>query len=171
MAPEILYIYRVTIPASKFLIPAKAGKNVTTFGPAMTDVFADVPEGYTRGRIDPELRKHLELAALEINTMLDGKLTRLVNGTPYLEMSTMNNKEKDKVLVHLVNYDVILDGTITPANDVELQIVIPDGKKVKKISYSGDLGKMQPVAFKEKAGLVHFTIPNVDIYGLATIEF
>jgi len=31
------------IPASKFLIPAKIGEDATTFGPSMTDVFADIP--------------------------------------------------------------------------------------------------------------------------------
>jgi len=137
----------------------------------MADVFADIPEGYTRDRIDPQLRKYLVACVEEITTLLDGKLTRILDGTPYLEMTTMQNKKKDLMLMHLVNYDVLLDGTVTPAQNVQLEVLIPKGKEVRRISYSGDLDKVQSIPFEASGETIQFRIPNVDIYGLSVIEF
>lgn len=161
----------LTIPDSKFLIPAKAGANVTTFGPSMADVFADIPEGYTRNRIDPALRGYLNSAAAEITARLDGKMSRIVQGTPYLEMTTMTNKSKNLMLVHLVNYDVLLDGTVTPAQGIQIEVAVPEGKKVKTLSYGGELAGMQPVEFTESNGVVRFEAPVVNIYGMALLQF
>ena len=161
----------LTVPDSKFLIPAKAGVNVTTFGPSMADVFADIPEGYTRNRIDPELRQYLNQAADEITAIQNGRLSRIVKGTPYLEMTTMTNNSKDLMLVHLVNYDVLLDGTITPAQDIQLEVVVPQGKTVKSLSYGGELAGLNPVNFTEKSGVIQFEVPVVGIYGMAVIQF
>ena len=158
------------IPASKFLIPAKAGKEVTTFGPSMADVFADIPEGYTRGRINPDLRKVLDNTALEIEKLLADKVTKLVAASPYLEMTAMRQKEKNVILVHLVNYDVVLDGTITPAENVTIKLAIPKGMSVKSVRYSGNLSDMQPVTFETKGQAIHFVVPQVGIYGLAIVE-
>jgi hypothetical protein len=158
------------IPPSKFLIPSKQGEDATTFGPSMADVFADIPEGYTRGRINPDLRNILENVAEEISTLLPGEVTRLVNASPYLELTTMRNKDKNLILVHLVNYDVVLDGTITPANNIKVELALPDGLAAKKISYSGNLSKMQPVSFDTNGGLIQFELPTVEIYGLAVVE-
>ena len=160
----------IVIPDSKFLIPKKEAMDVTTFGPSMADVFADIPEGYSRGRINPDLRKVLEQVADEIETLLPDKSSRLVNASPYLEMTTMRQKEKNIILVHIVNYDVVLDGTITPAENVTVKLRIPDGEKAKRIQYSGTLSEMQPVQFDENAQAIQFVLPKVGIYGLAVIE-
>jgi hypothetical protein len=160
----------LSIPESKFLIPAKEGKDVTTFGPSMADVFADIPEGYTRGRIDPELKKVLNDVADEILNLLTGKITRLVDASPYLELTTMQNKDKNLILVHLVNYDVVLDGTITPATNINVELVLPDGAQAKKVNFSGNLSKMQPVSFDNKGGMIQFELPSVEIYGLGVVE-
>jgi hypothetical protein len=160
----------LNIPESKFLIPSKTGEDATTFGPSMSDVFADIPEGYTRGRIDPDLRLDLEKVAREIESLLPGKITRLVDASPYLELTSMKNKEKNVILVHLVNYDVVLDGTITPAENIKVELVLPKDTVVKSIKYSGNLMKMEPVSFDKKDGMIQFVLPSVDIYGLAIIQ-
>lgn len=166
---KICYI-PLTIPASKFLIPVKQGKDVTTFGPTMADVFADIPEGYSRGRIDPDLREVLEQVAGEIESLLPGKISRLVNVSPYLEMTTMRQIENNVILVHLVNYDVVLDGTITPTENVTVQLRIPDGMTAKNIRFSGTLSDMQPVSFDKTGQTIQFVAPQVGIYGLAVVE-
>ena len=158
------------VPTSKFLIPSKEGKDVTTFGPSMADVFADIPEGYTRGRIDPELRSALEEVSDEIVKLLPGRITRLVDASPYIEMTTMRQKEKNLILVHLVNYDVVLEGTITPAKNINVELVLPAGISAKSVTYSGDLGDMQPVSFDKSEGMVQFVLPSVNIYGLAIVQ-
>ena len=167
---KIVYL-PMTIPDSKFLIPSKAGANATTFGPSMADVFADIPEGYTRNRIDPGLRAYLDQAAGEISALLDGRMSRIVEGTPYLEMTTMTNKSKNLMLVHLVNYDVLLDGTITSAQNIQLQVAVPEGKKVSSVSYGGQLTGMEPVEFTENDGVISFAASDVNIYGMALIKF
>jgi hypothetical protein len=167
---KIVYI-PLTIPETKFLIPMKKTEDVTTFGPAMADVFADIPEGYTRGRIDPQLRTILETAANEMTTILAGKVTRLTTATPYLEITTMHQEEKDLMLVHIVNYNVTLDGTITPAENIKVELVVPGGKKAQKVSYSGELSEMELLTFEQKDNIVHLGLPEVGIYGLAIVEF
>ena len=160
----------LTIPASKFLIPMKEGKDVTTFGPTMADIFADIPEGYSRGRINSDLLKVLETVVAEIEALLPEKISRLVDASPYLEMTTMRQKENNIILVHLVNYNVVLDGTITPAENVSVELVLPEGAKAKNIRYSGNLSDMQPVSFDTSGRTIKFVLPSVDIYGLAVIE-
>ena len=166
---KICYI-PITVPASKFLIPMKEGKDVTTFGPTMADVFADIPEGYSRGRIDPDLRKVLEQVAVEIESLLPGKISRLVDASPYLEMTTMRQKENNVILVHLVNYDVVLEGTITPTENVTVQLRIPDGMTAKNVRFSGTLSELQPVSFDKTGQTIQFVLPQVGIYGLAVVE-
>ena len=159
------------IPESKFLIPAKTSEDATTFGPSMADIFADIPEGYTRGRIDSGLRNTLEMVSTELLGLIEGKSSRLVDSSPYLEMTTMYSKKKDHLLVHLVNYDVQLDGTITPAEGVKVVLHVPDGQKVNEIMFSGTLSPLQPVDFEFLNQEVQFVVPRVDIYGLAVVKF
>ena len=160
----------LTIPPSKFLIPSKVGDDATTFGPSMADVFADIPEGYTRGRINSDLRKVLEIVAKEIETLLPEKISRLIDASPYLELTTMRQKENNVILVHLVNYDVVLDGTITPAENVSVELVLPEGVEAKNIRYSGNLSDMNPVSFDKTGQTIQFILPRVGIYGLAVVE-
>jgi hypothetical protein len=164
----------LTIPANRFLIPAKAKSDVTTFGPSMADVFPDIPEGYTRGRIDPALRTILEGAADKVEALQKGKISRLLKKTPFLEMTAMQQPEKNRILVHLVNYDVTVDGTITPVNDLQVQLLIPAGKKVKQVGYNGTLGKITPVEFKSQVNegrqIITFQPDVVNVYGLAVVE-
>ena len=82
----------------------------------------------------------------------------------------MRPKEKNIILVHLVNYDVVLDGTITPAENISVELVLPDGVKAKNIKYSGNLSDMQPISFDTSGKTVKFVLPEVGVYGLAVVE-
>ena len=161
------------IPAHKFLTVMEIKGDATTFGSSMVNIFADVPEAYTRNKIHPELRQILENLADEVRSMFSDHLTILKNGLPFVELTTMQKNDK-YILVHLVNYNVTVDGNITPAKDVKAQIAIPEGLSVKNITYSGELGEMQNLKFdiEESNGkrLVNVTFPSLNIYGLAKIE-
>ena len=163
------------IPDSRFLIATKAKGEFTTFGPTMADVFADIPEGYTRGQANPELVRNLETVASQIITLLDNKVSRLVEPLPYLEMTTMWQKNQDHMLVHLVNYDVTLDGDITPAKNVGVQLMLPKGKKIKNLMFNGTLSELSPIEFEsigfDDREIVTFRLNQVDIYGLAIVQF
>lgn len=162
------------IPKSKFLIPLQAKGPVTTFGPEMADVFADIPEGYTRNRMDAELRQILETVAFKAIELLDGRVTRILSTAPYVELTTMLNQKENCLLVHLVNYDVTVDGTITPTRNLKIQLAIPKGRKVESVRYNGSLSEMVPVEFSsiEKNGcrLVTFEVDQVQVYGLGIID-
>ncbi len=160
----------VNLPENKFLVQMQSKSAATTFGPAMADVFPDIPEGYTRGKIDPPLRRILDRIAYKILESTDIKITRLMNPAPYVEVTTMQQTEKNHYLVHLVNYNVTLDGTITPAENLLVQVKIPTAKKVKKVSFSGNLSPLQEITFKTGAGVIMLQIPKVDLYGLALVE-
>jgi hypothetical protein len=137
----------------------------------MADLFADIPEGYTRNRIDPALRQTLESVADETRRLLPGRLTRIAGKAPYVEITSMISQDRGRMLVHLVNYDVTLDGTITPARNLKIEALVPAGMKVRSVLYCGNLTALRPVAFrKESPRLISFTADEVGIFGMAVIE-
>jgi hypothetical protein len=168
---EILFI-PLEIPKDKFLTKYEQ-KEGTFFGSSMVDIFADVPEAYTRDNINAELRKKLNSVAEESIKILKSNVTKMNENNSFVELSTMLKKD-EHILVHLVNYNVTVDGDITPAKNISAQIVIPEGFSAKNIYYNGELGEMQNINYeiKEIDGnkLVSTTFPIVNIYGLAKIE-
>jgi hypothetical protein len=166
---KLVYI-PVSIPDNKFLVQMQSKSDATTFGPSMVDVFPDIPEGYTRGKMDPQLHTILNEIADTILKDPGVKITRLMNPAPYVEITTMLQSEKNHYLLHLVNYDVTLDGTITPAENLAVQVRIPGGKKVTKVRFSGNLSALQDLPFKSDSGVITLHIPKVELYGLAIVE-
>ena len=164
----------VQVPPSRFLIPMKSRGDYTTFGPTMADVFADIPEGYTRNRIDPGLRKLLERVAGKVQESLGTRVTRLASATPYVEITTMMEKTDRWMLLHVVNYDVTVDGTITPARGLKVQVAIPRGKTARSVTWSGTLTEMKPMKYRtmSRGGrqMLILDLNEVSIYGLAKIE-
>jgi len=167
---KILFI-PFEIPEHKFLTKSEIREDATTFGSTMTDIFADVPEAYTRANMHPDLKNILNNLATEVIT-LSGQLTKLKTGLPFIELTTML-KNSDHMLIHLVNYNVTVDGDITSAKDIRAQIKIPKGLKIKSMSYCSDLGEMKGLKYEnsENYELVNVVFPNLNIYGLARIEF
>jgi hypothetical protein len=161
------------IPDHKFLTKYEQ-KEGTFFGSSMVDVFADVPEAYTRDNMHPELRSKLNLVAEESTRILNSKITKIDGDNKFVELSVMR-KNDEHLLIHLVNYNVTIDGDITPATDVKAQIAIPEGLSVKNITYSGELKEMQNLKYdiEESNGKIMATVtfPSLNIYGLAKIEF
>lgn len=167
---EILFM-PLEMPEHKYLTEYEQ-KEGTFFGSSMVDVFADVPEAYTRDNMHPVLRKKLNSLADETVKFL-GSATALDQDNKFVEMSLMKKKD-EHLLVHLVNYNVTVDGDITPAKNVKAQIAIPEGRSVKNITYSGELGEMQSIKYdiEEKNGssIAIVTFPELNIYGLAKVE-
>jgi hypothetical protein len=161
----------VAIPPSRFLISMKSKGDYTTFGPTMADLFADIPEGYTRNRIDSGLRKHLEMAADGVVAMLKGRVSRLVSPAPFVEVTTMVAQDQSRLALHLVNYDVTLDGTITPSRNLKLEVALPAGRRAKAVRYCGDLTAMKSAAFQQSGdGKISFVADQLETYGLAMVE-
>jgi hypothetical protein len=140
----------------------------------MAEVFADIPEAYTRNRIDPDLRKLLERVAGKVQESLGPLVTRLTSAAPYVEITTMTEKSDRWMLLHAVNYDVTVDGTITPARNLTVQVAIPRGKTTRSVTWSGTLSDIKPVKYRavSRAGrqMLILDLDQVSIYGLAKIE-
>jgi hypothetical protein len=138
----------------------------------MADVFADIPEGYTRNRIDPGLRRILDSVADGILEMLPGRVTRLVEASPFVEITSMLTADGRRMLLHLVNYDVTLDGDVTPARRIKLNVALPPKKAAQAVSFSGTLSEMKSCEFKKLAGgrAISFELDEVRTYGLAEIR-
>lgn len=169
---EIIFL-PLEIPDHKFLTVQETNPDATTFGSSMVDVFADVPEAYTRANMHPDLKPILNNLAAEVRNVLTGHLSALEPGLPFIEFTTML-KSNEHILVHLVNYNVTVEGDITSSKEIKAQIVIPGGSKVKKILYNGELADLNELDFKIKnfdnGDLVEVTFPSIDIYGFAIIE-
>jgi hypothetical protein len=102
-------------------------------------------------------------------------VTRLTSTAPYVEITTMREKADRWMLLHVVNYDVTVDGTITPARNLKVQVAIPRGKTARSVNWSGTLGEMKPMKYKtenrEGRQMLRLDLDEVNIYGLAKIEF
>ena len=164
----------LNIPPSHFLIPMKSHGDYTTFGPTMADLFADIPEGYTRNRIDPALRSILQKVVGTVKNTLGTGVTRLTQPAPYVEISSMLETTGKRMLVHVVNYDVTVDGTITPARNLQLQVALPPGKTAGAVNWNGTLSEMKPVSVKSSSHRdrqsLTVNLDEVRVYGLLTIE-
>lgn len=158
------------IPEHKFLTNSAIRGDATTFGSTMTDIFADVPEAYTRANMHPDLKIILNHLAAEVIALSD-QVTTVKSGLPFVELTTMLNN--NHMLVHLVNYNVTVDGDITSAKDIKAQIKIPEGFRIKSIYYSCELGDMKELKYdySENNNLISISFPILNIYGLARIEF
>ena len=88
-----------------------------------------------------------------------------------VEMTTMEQKEKNLQLVLLVNYQVTLDGVVTPAANVRVRLQIPEDKKVARVTAGSPINKTIGVRFERKGKNIEFVFPTFEIYSLATVFF
>ncbi len=86
-----------------------------------------------------------------------------------VEMTTMEQKEKNLRLVHLVNYQVTLDGVVTPAANARVRLRIPEDKRVTRVTVGSPGNRTATVRFERKGGNIEFVFPPFEIYSLATI--
>ncbi len=162
---------RIAVPEKEnnYLIPSALSGDYTTFGPTLSDRFADIPEGYTRGRIDPDLRKILEQAAQSV-VEVHSSVTRRMSDHPHIEISTMLNPVEHQLLVHIINYDVSINGVVNTANDVQLQIEIPEGYRVGSLRYSNDMKEFENIRVSDTQGTLQLHVNEVGIYALLLAE-
>lgn len=101
-------------------------------------------------------------------------MTRLTSVAPYVEITTMMEETNRWMLLHIVNYNVTVDGTITPVRGLRVQVEIPRGKTARSVSWSGMLAEMQPIKYKtgSRGGrqTLMLDLDEVSTYGLAKIE-
>lgn len=158
----------------KYLVEIPNNNNGTTFGPAMTDVFPDIPEAYTRGNIHPELKSILNKMVGVMSEFRGDKLTKILNNENIVELTTMVNDERNEIIFNIVNYDVTLFGELDIKNDLKLQVLIPKGKNVKNVYYNGELGVLNPIEFRTRRiqndKILQIKLPRTEVYGFGVIK-
>ena len=116
----------------------------------------------------------MEKVAGTVKDTLGAKVTRLTQPAPYVEINSMLETTGKRMLVHVVNYDVTVDGTITPARNLKLQVALPPGKTARKLNWSGTLSEMSPLSrnsssHRDRQSLI-VNLDEVRVYGLLSIE-
>ncbi len=111
-----------------------------------------------------DLPKAVEWAA-------DGKLSAKLSAPYTVEFTTMTQTEKNLQLIHLVNYNMNLDGEVTPAEDVKIRFRVPDGKTVSNLTFGSPLTKTAEISYQTKDQYIEFSVPSFEVYGLATVSF
>ena len=51
------------------------------------------------------------------------------------------------MLLHLVNYNVTLDGDITPVHNPTVRMLLPEGKSLNALSYNGRLAAVESIEY------------------------
>ncbi len=146
------------------LHPIPVGRGDTDTSPLPDDQMM-----YGRGIFPDRIKEAFaalpEAAAWAGAGLFSGKLE--ANGM--VEMTTMEQREKNLLLVHLVNYQVTLDGVVTPAAGARVQLRIPEQKKVTRITIGSPINKTAEVAFKKIGDTIEFVFPPFEVYSLATV--
>ena len=98
-----------------------------------------------------------------------GRLSLEVTAPLTVVTELMEQKEKRRTLLHLLNYNV---AQATPVRGVEVSLPIPAKEKLRKVLLlSPDAETAQPLAAKVSKGRVSFTVPRLETYSLAVIQW
>ena len=126
---------------------------------------------YGQGKFPVGIRDAFDALGEAVEWAADNELSgRLI--APYtVEMTTMEQKEKNVQLVHLVNYQVTLDGVVTPAEQVRVRLLIPEGKKVIRVTAGSPINKTTEIRYEMDGKYMEFAVPSFEIYSLATVYF
>jgi len=98
-----------------------------------------------------------------------GRLSLEVTAPLTVVTELMEQKQKGKMLLHLLNYNV---GQTLPVRNVEVSLPIPEKAQLRKVSLlSPDAESAQSLAATADKGTVSFTVPRLVTYSLAVIEW
>ncbi len=76
-------------------------------------------------------------------------------------------QQSGRRLVHLVNYQ-----TGAPARDISVSVRLPVSRAVKNVVFASPLQADDVrLAFEVRDHRVEFTVPSVDVYGIAVVTF
>lgn len=101
-------------------------------------------------------------------------LTEIVESPGTVELTSMKSPDGKRIFAHLVNYQIDIDGNLTPLKDINVSIQLPKGKSVKLVLISTTSSpEAKELDFIEKSGngrnYVKFSVPELEIYNMAHI--
>src|SRR3989441_3765774 len=97
-----------------------------------------------------------------------GRLSLQVTAAPTVVTELVEQKEKDELIVHLLNYDVAKNPSV---QDIAVDLRIPGVKKVMKVSLiSPDEDNTLSLHYSPKNGGISFIVPRLKTYSLAIVQ-
>jgi hypothetical protein len=126
---------------------------------------------YGQGKFPERIKDAFETLPIAVEWAANGELSAKLFAPYTVEFTTMEQKDKNLQLVHLVNYNMNLDGEVTPAADTRIRFRVPEGKKVSKVTFGSPLTDTGEISYKNQDQNIEFEIPSFEVYGLATVYF
>jgi hypothetical protein len=98
----------------------------------------------------------------------NGDIPLEVQGPSYLIANVVEQADRRRRMVHLVNCDAEHVATI---RNVQVRCAMPAGRPVSRVTfYSPDESTGETVPFENQEGMVSFTVPSFKVYGLAELS-
>ena len=92
-----------------------------------------------------------------------------VSGPDYLIANIVTQPARRRVMVHLVNYKAKSQESV---GAVDVNVQLPDGAKIREVRlYSPDANDGQTLRWEAKSGGVSFTVPGIQVYCFAAVEW
>jgi hypothetical protein len=126
---------------------------------------------YGQGKFPDGIKDAFAALAEAVEWAADNKLSGKLLAPYTVEMTTMEQKEKNLQLVHLVNYQVTLDGVVTPAENARVRLLIPENKKISRLTIGSPINNTTTIDYEVKENYIEFAVPSFEIYSLATVYF
>jgi hypothetical protein len=126
---------------------------------------------YGQGKFPARIKDAFESLPAAVEWAAAGELSAKMSGPYTVEITTMEQKSKNLQAIHLVNYNMNLDGEVTPAKDISVKFRVPDGKKVAKVTFGSPLSKTKEISFQKEGKYIDIKIPGFEVYSLATVYF
>jgi len=126
---------------------------------------------YGQGKFPARIRASFEAIPEAVEWAAEGKLSGKLSAPYTVEFTTMKQKEKDLQFVHLVNYNMNLDGEVKPAENVKVRLMVPEGKKVSRLTIGSPLYDTKKISFNKKEQFIEFEIPTFEVYSLVTVYY
>lgn len=124
---------------------------------------------YGQGKFPARIKSAFETLPAAVEWAAAGKLSGKLQAPYTVEFTTMEQKNKNVLLVHLVNYNMNLDGIVTPAKKIKVKVLIPESRTVTRLTVGSPLFDTREVTYKKAEDFLEFEIPTFEIYCLATV--
>jgi hypothetical protein len=126
---------------------------------------------YGQGKFPARVKSAFEALPTAVEWAAAGELSGKLTAPYTVEFTTMEQAEQNILLVHLVNYNMNLDGLVTPAEKVKVKLLLPAGKTVSEVTVGSPLFETKMVSYTKSGSFIEFEIPSFEIYSLATVYF
>ena len=125
---------------------------------------------WARGQWPASLEPTMAAVVSAVETAVGDELTARRHRPDSVEISVMGRPESDDLIVNVVSYGVDIDGSVTPSKDIRISVHAPKGKRVGRVMWHPLDGAAETLPTKQTGERTEFTIPTLDIYGIAIVE-